>query len=189
MTNLPMIFNDDEYDFIIIDGEPWLPATVVCAKLGLGDVLRAVSRLDDFEKRTHEVHTARGCRSATIVNQSGMLHLALTSRKPEAVAFRQWLTTVVVPAIYKKGGYIRSNATDEQVEALLTERQGLLAHIRTQNKQLSEADIRVDEHARRRREAEAQSGDIVQKANKYDAMRLLNDKLLAEIAELKANRK
>lgn len=51
----------------------------------------------------------------TVVNEPGLYSLVLRSRKPEAKAFKRWITHEVIPAIHKHGGYL----TPQKVEEVL----------------------------------------------------------------------
>ncbi len=92
---------------VIIDthGNRWWPASIPCALLGLGNVTMAVARLDDDEKRIISIDTLGGRQKTWCINEAGLYHLSLTSRKPKAKAFRRWLTHEVLPEIRKTGGY------------------------------------------------------------------------------------
>src|SRR5690606_1081746 len=54
-----------------------------------------------------------------VINEPGLYSLILRSRKPEAKAFKRWITHEVLPAIRKTGGYISPAATDEQLAAII----------------------------------------------------------------------
>ena len=63
------------------------------------------SRLDDDEKNTlHLTQGTSGNPNATIINEPGLYSLVLGSRKPEAKAFKHWITHDVIPSIRKHGG-------------------------------------------------------------------------------------
>ena len=88
------------------NGEPWWVAKDICDVLGLEDARKAVGRLDDDERNTIPVTDSIGREQNTyIINESGLYSLILTSRKPEAKAFKKWITSEVLPAIRKTGGY------------------------------------------------------------------------------------
>ena len=94
-----------------LEGEPWFVAADVCRALGLGNSSMAVSKLDDDEKMTLSLtdsHSGQrgGAQMATIINESGLYALVLSSRKPEAKAFKRWITHEVIPAIRKTDSYI-----------------------------------------------------------------------------------
>ena len=78
------------------------------------------THLDDDEKGVHSMDTLGGTQRINTVSESGMYALVMRSRKPEARAFRKWVTSEVLPAIRKTGGYIAPTATDEQVDKLIT---------------------------------------------------------------------
>ncbi len=95
------------------DGAPWFVAADVCRVL---EVDRTASRrLDDDEKDVYSTHTPGGDQEMTIVNESGLYALVLGSRKPEAKAFKRWVTHEVIPAIRKHGAY----ATDETIDRII----------------------------------------------------------------------
>ena len=99
------------------DGEPWFVAADVCRALEIKDTWNAVSRLDDDEKGTCSISTLGGKQAITIISEPGLYSLALGSRKPEAKAFKRWVTHEVIPAIRKTGGYIagESQMSDEEL--------------------------------------------------------------------------
>lgn len=67
----------------------------------------AVSRLDDDEMNTVVLTDGiRGNQQKVIVNEPGLYTLVLSSRKPEAKAFKRWITHEVIPSIRKYGLYI-----------------------------------------------------------------------------------
>lgn len=88
------------------EGTPWFVAQDVLYALGYPQTShgKALSKLDPDERSMSQVH--KGVRSMTIVNESGLYSLLFDSKKPEAQAFRKWVTSVVLPAIRKDGGYV-----------------------------------------------------------------------------------
>lgn len=117
MENNLMIFENPEFGAvrsILIDGEPWFVAADVCKALELEKTNRALSRLDDDEKGAHSVSTPGGRQRMSIISESGLYSLILGSRKPEARAFKRWITHEVIPSIRKHGAYM----TDSLLDAL-----------------------------------------------------------------------
>ncbi len=102
-----MRFQDHDVQWIRdTRGELWWPAASVCEALGLGNVGQALTRLDADEKKIINLDVLRpGPKGVWSVNESGLYHLILTSRKPEAKAFRRWLTHEVLPELRKTGRY------------------------------------------------------------------------------------
>lgn len=89
---------------IDVDGEPWFIAADPCRVLEHTNVTMALSRLDDDEKAKLNLGLAGG--ETNIVSFPGLLNLILSSRKPEAKAYRRWVTHEVLPAIHRDGGYM-----------------------------------------------------------------------------------
>lgn len=101
------------------DGEPWFVAKDVCTALGVANSRDALARLDDDEKGVGLTDTLGGAQEMTIVNEPGLYTLVLSSRKPEARAFKRWITHEVIPAIRRTGGYMvaRDGETPEETMA------------------------------------------------------------------------
>ena len=97
------------------DGEPWFVAADVCKALEIDRT--QTRRLDDDEKGVCSIHTPGGMQEITTVSEPGLYSLVLGSRKPEAKAFKRWITHEVIPAIRKTGGYIagESQMSDEEL--------------------------------------------------------------------------
>ena len=112
MENTLMIFENDAFGKVRtlnLNGEPWFVAVDVCSVLDLSNPTIAVSRLDEDERAKFNLGRQG---DATIVNEPGLYTLVLGSRKPEAKAFKRWITHEVIPAIRKHGVYI----TDEKLK-------------------------------------------------------------------------
>ena len=117
MNNNLMIFENPDFGAvrsILIDGDPWFVAADVCKALEIEKTNRALSRLDDDEKGAHSVSTPGGRQRMSIISESGLYSLILGSRKPEARAFKRWITHEVIPSIRKHGAYM----TDSLLDAL-----------------------------------------------------------------------
>jgi prophage antirepressor-like protein len=92
---------------VLVKGEPWFVAKDVCSILGLSNPSQALRALDADEKGVTSTDTLGGAQEVLTVSESGLYALVMRSRKPEAKAFRKWVTSVVLPAIRRDGGYIR----------------------------------------------------------------------------------
>ena len=119
----------------LIDNEPWFVAADVCKALDIDQVTNAVRKLDDDEKRTTLISIKGGNgavqnKEVNIVNEPGLYSLVLGSRKPEAKAFKRWITHDVIPAIRKHGAYL----TPEKIEEVLLNPDTIIA-IATQLKE------------------------------------------------------
>jgi prophage antirepressor-like protein len=135
------VFNSPQFGEIRTAGtseEPLFCLSDVCSVLGLrqGDVKQ---RLDKGVVLTQPLETAGGIQQANFVNEDGLYDVILDSRKPQAKAFRKWVTSEVLPAIRKTGGYISTtpNDTPEEIMArALTIAQATLAKREERLKQL-----------------------------------------------------
>lgn len=87
----------------VINNEPWFVAKDVCEVLGIANHKDAASRLDDDETRGSVMPTPSGRQECKMVSESGLYALIFQSRKPEAKAFRKWVTSEVLPSIRRKG--------------------------------------------------------------------------------------
>ena len=90
---------------VLKDGEPWFVAKDICDILELEKTDSAIRDLGDDEKGTHSMSTLGGNQRMSVVSESGLYALVFKSRKPEAQAFRKWVTSEVLPAIRKTGQY------------------------------------------------------------------------------------
>jgi len=98
----------------IIDGggDPWWIAKEVCDVLGLTNPTEALRSLDDDEKNTLRITEGiQGNPNKAIISESGLYSLILRSRKPEAKAFKKWITSEVLPTIRKTGAYAADEAS------------------------------------------------------------------------------
>lgn len=126
MTSLPVQsfeFNLHRLRIVMRDDEPWFVAADVAAALAIGRTDDAVRRLDDDEKGADTIRTLGGDQRVTIINESGLYNLVMSSRKPEAKKFRKWVTAEVLPAIRKTGRYeapaaALAEVAPQQVQAL-----------------------------------------------------------------------
>lgn len=104
-------------------GEPMFVAKDVCTALGLGNSCQALARLDNDEKGVVLIDTPGGEQQMQAVNEAGLYVLVLSSRKPEAKAFKRWVTHEVLPALRCSGGYIAGQESMSDPE-LGIEREG-----------------------------------------------------------------
>lgn len=95
----------------VIEGEPWFLAKDVCECLSLSNTTVATSKLDEDEVTKLNLGGQSG--EVNLVNESGIYNLVLGSRKPEAKAFKRWITHDVIPSIRKRGVYATPEAVSE----------------------------------------------------------------------------
>lgn len=104
-TALSFPFSGRDVRVVGTKDAPHFVAADVCAVLDITNNRNAMTRLDDDEKGVHTVDTLGGPQEMATVTESGVYHLAFSSRKPEAKTFRRWVTDTVLPAIRKSGSY------------------------------------------------------------------------------------
>ena len=110
------IFENSEFGavrVVDVNGEPWFVAKDVCECLELGNPRTSIALLDEDEKGVHTMDTPGGQQEMSIVSEAGLYSLILRSRKPEAKAFKRWITHEVLPAIRKHGGYLTPGKLEE----------------------------------------------------------------------------
>lgn len=127
--NLSTFLNDQfgSIRTLTINGEPWFVAADVCRALDITNPRDAVKRLEDDERMTVDLtdcHSKQrgGAQKLNAINEPGLYSLVLASRKPEAKAFKRWITHEVIPAIRKTGAYAVPGTpmmTAEQAAVLL----------------------------------------------------------------------
>ena len=126
MTDL-QIFNSPEFGAIRTiekDGEPWFVGKDVAEILGYANASKAVSTHVDDEDKTFIMldiadsqngNVLAGQSKTTIINESGLYSLVLSSKLPTAKKFKRWVTSEVIPSIRKHGAYM----TPETLEAAI----------------------------------------------------------------------
>lgn len=140
------IFRKDEFGAVravTLEGEPWFVAADVCRALGLGNSSKAIMPLDDDEKGITISDTLGGKQEMTTINEPGLYSLILRSRKPEAKAFKRWITHEVIPAIRKTGGYIAGQETMDDDQLLANALMVAQRKIAERNKQLEAANEKI----------------------------------------------
>lgn len=112
----PFTYEDHTVRVVTIDGEPWFVLADLCKVLDLAKPSRVAMRIADDMKGAHLMSTPGGDQEMTIVSEAGMYEVIIRSDKPEAAAFRRWVTSEVLPSIRKHGGYL----TDQKIEEIIS---------------------------------------------------------------------
>lgn len=139
MNNLT-VFENPEFGAIRtveLDGEPWLVGKDVAEALGYTNPRKALDdHVDPEDKMQGDGVTIRDSigreQHPTIINESGLYSLVLSSKLPTARKFRRWVTSEVLPSIRKTGGYTAKPMTSYQQ---------MMAETRRRNAQIQEARI------------------------------------------------
>lgn len=123
-TNGMKVFKHPQFGNLTVikkaDDELWFIGKEVAEKLGYKDTPKAVkAHVDTDDKGVGILPTPGGTQKMTIINESGLYSLILSSKLPSAKEFKHWVTSEVLPSIRKNGAYIRNqeNMTPEQLVA------------------------------------------------------------------------
>ena len=91
------------------DGEFFFISKEIAEKLGYANSRKAVlDHVDSEDKGVTEWNTLGGVQNVSIINESGLYSLILSSKLPQAKEFKRWVTKDVLPSIRKNGGYIKN---------------------------------------------------------------------------------
>ena len=113
-------FHGQEVRTLTIDDEPWFVGKDVADILGYQNGSRDINRHVDEEDRQNYQNGTFGNRGVTVINESGLYSLILSSKLPQAKEFKRWVTSEVLPAIRKQGGFIREDLDEDAFIALFT---------------------------------------------------------------------
>lgn len=118
LTNLTA-FSNPEFGMIRtteIDGEPWLVGRDVARILGYANPNDALAKhVDEEDKGVAKCDTPGGVQELTVINESGLYSLVLSSKLSNAKQFKHWITADVIPSIRKHGAY----ATPATIENII----------------------------------------------------------------------
>ncbi len=112
------IFKNERFGEVrtmVINGEPWFVGKDVAMMLGYANTKDALARHVDAEDKLGSGFTTSGQRrEMTIINESGLYSLILSSKLPQAKEFKRWVTSEVLPQIRQTGGYIPVSKDDDE---------------------------------------------------------------------------
>ncbi len=143
--NQLQVFNNEEFGQVrtVKQGEEVLfVAKDVCEVLEIKQSSVALKKLDEDEKAVINIHTPGGSQDTWGINESGLYSLIMTSRKPQAKAFKKWVTSEVLPSIRKHGAYM----TDQVLEQAVTNPDfaiGLLTKLKEEKEKLAAAQQQI----------------------------------------------
>ena len=123
MSNLQLFdFEGNKVRTLKIDDEPYLVGNDVAKILGYSNYRNAVvDHVDDEDKLRTQIKYAGQNREVTVINESGLYSLILSSKMPNAKRFKRWVTSEVLPAIRKHGAYM----TDQKAFDVVHNKNGL----------------------------------------------------------------
>lgn len=112
-------YNEQQVRTIEKNGEPWFVGKDVAEILGYSDTAQAVRKhIDNEDKGVVEMTTPGGKQPVTIINESGLYSLILSSKLPTAKEFKHWVTSEVLPSIRKTGEYKITPAQQNRLDIM-----------------------------------------------------------------------
>lgn len=123
MENKIMIFKNPVFGEVRTltreDKSVWFMGKDVASVLGYRDTVNALkAHVDEEDKLGWQITTSGQKRQVTMINESGLYSLVLSSKLPQAKQFKHWVTSEVLPAIRKEGGYIAAKSDDTPEEIM-----------------------------------------------------------------------
>lgn len=130
-------FENHEVRSLLINSEPWFVGKDVADVLGYADTNQAIRKhVDNEDRLTRRFDGTGQSRDMTIINESGLYSLVLSSKLPSAKKFKRWVTSEVLPALRKTGQYqVKELSGQELMAKALIEAQSVLA---AKDKQIEE---------------------------------------------------
>lgn len=168
------LFQNPEFGrvrIVEVSGEAWMVGKDVAEALGHTNPQRAIREyVDSEDKGVTEIVTPGGTQEMTIINESGLYSLVLSSKLPNARKFRRWVTTEVLPTVRKHGAYM----TPETLQAAILNPDTMI--------QLCQQLKAEQEHSR---QLEAENAAMLPKAVFADAVSASKSSILVgELAKL-----
>lgn len=135
-------FNGDAVRTLLRDNEPYFVGKDVAEILGYSNPRDALSKhVDSDDKGVAKCDTLGGTQQTTIINESGLYSLILSSKLPKAKEFKHWVTSEVLPTIRKHGAYM----TDAKAAAIVTDKGSLADLLQQAAEQLKRKDIQIEQ--------------------------------------------
>lgn len=151
MDSSLQVFNNEDFGEIralAIDNEPWFVAKDVCDALGIRtNTVRSILDEDEVSEanvNSIDIGPDSGGRAPLIITEAGLYSLVLKSRKPEARAFKRWVTHDVLPSIRKHGMY----ATTQTVEDMLADPDTMIATLKALKAERQRTQALMEDNAR-----------------------------------------
>ena len=111
MENKINIFENEEFGkvrTVIIDGDAWFVGKDIAVILGYAKPRNAISSHVDLEDKNDALIQGDlgGTQKMTVINESGIYSLIMSSKLPKAKDFKRWVTAEILPTIRRTDGYV-----------------------------------------------------------------------------------
>ena len=147
MNNEIKIFSSAEFGevrTIVIEGDPWMVGEDVAEILGYSNPQKAIrDHVDAEDKTVNDSFTVNGTQG-TLINESGLYALVLSSKLPTAKKFKRWVTSEILPQIRKTGSYNVPLTLEQQMAHGLLAAQKVLAEKEAQITEMKPKAIFAD---------------------------------------------
>lgn len=145
MNNQVQLFNfkGQQVRTVTINEEPYFVGKDVTDILGYANTRDALHKhVDGEDKNTVAIRDGikRGNPNQTVINESGLYSLILSSKLPQAKEFKRWVTSEVLPTIRKHGAYM----TDQKAASIVTDKNALADLLQQAADQLKEKDVKIE---------------------------------------------
>ena len=148
------IFENKEFGSIrtvVIGNEPYFVGKDVAEILGYSNCRQALkTNVDGEDKGVHSVDTLKGKQNMTIINESGLYSLILSSKLPKAKKFKRWVTCEVLPSIRQTGAYMTAETLEkvlynpDTIISIATQLKSLQTEIAQKNQLIGELKPKAD---------------------------------------------
>lgn len=100
-------FDNQKVRTLIINDQPYFVGKDIATILNYANTQRSINQhVDEVDRRGYQISTPSGTQTMTVINESGLYSLILSSKMPRAKEFKHWVTSEVLPSIRKHGAYL-----------------------------------------------------------------------------------
>ena len=143
------VFTNAEFGSVrtlTIDEKPYFVGKDVAEILGYSNSRKAIAdHVDEEDKDTVTIRDGKGNPNQTVINESGLYSLILSSKLPNAKKFKHWVTAEVLPSLRKHGAYM----TDSTLEQALTSPDFLIklaTELKTEKEKRQALEVQAEEN-------------------------------------------
>ena len=178
MDNSIKVFENSEFGkvrTVILNDEPWFVGKDVATALGYADPFGALKKhVDTEDKQNCQNDSFASPRGMTVINESGVYSLIISSKLPTAKKFKRWVTSEVLPSIRKHGAYM----TEDTIKKVIA-KPDFIIQLATELKKEQEQNKQLTETCSQQQQV---IGELKPKADYVD--RILNSKSLVPITAI-----
>lgn len=135
-TIVNYIFENEDVRSVVIDSDTYFVGKDVATILGYANTRQAI-QVNCKGSLHYSLPSNGGSQDMTIIPLSDLFRLIVRSKKPEAIRFEKWVMEVVLPRMYKNGGYVNG----EEYMTLGAYQEALTTMYESMKKELDEKDL------------------------------------------------